>query len=71
MIRIVRENPKPVGFQGDAITKLDRDLLISAGAGSGKTWVLSERYLEILSHGVRPSQIVAITFTKKAGARCS
>lgn len=66
MIRIIRENPKPIGFQGEAITKLDRDLLISAGAGSGKTWVLSERYLEILSQNVRPSQIAAITFTKKA-----
>ncbi len=66
MIQIIRENPKPVGFQGEAITKLERDLLISAGAGSGKTWVLSERYLEILSQDVHPSQIVAITFTKKA-----
>lgn len=41
---------------------------ISAGAGSGKTRVLAERILHFLTCGVRPSQIVAVTFTDAAAA---
>jgi len=62
----INRNPKPFAGQEKAITVLDRSMLVSAGAGSGKTWVLTERYLEMLSKGYRPSQIVAITFTEKA-----
>ncbi|MBU8907579.1 UvrD-helicase domain-containing protein [Desertibacillus haloalkaliphilus] len=62
----IERDPKPFAGQQRAIETLDRSLLVSAGAGSGKTWVLTERYLEILSKGYRPSQIVAITFTEKA-----
>ncbi|MCG9128408.1 UvrD-helicase domain-containing protein [Candidatus Poribacteria bacterium] len=48
---------------------IDKHICVTAGAGSGKTTVLVERYLEILRKGnVSPSQIVAITFTKKAAA---
>jgi ATP-dependent helicase/nuclease subunit A len=67
VVKIERQ-PKPFEGQEKAITILDRNLLVSAGAGSGKTWVLTQRYLEILSHGFTPSQIVAITFTEKAAA---
>lgn len=42
--------------------------LISAAAGSGKTVQIVRRYLHELSHGVDASQIVAITFTRKAAA---
>jgi ATP-dependent exoDNAse (exonuclease V) beta subunit len=42
--------------------------VISAGAGSGKTYTLTGRMLEMLSKGVRPSAIIATTFTKKAAA---
>ncbi|SEJ86548.1 ATP-dependent exoDNAse (exonuclease V) beta subunit (contains helicase and exonuclease domains) [Deinococcus reticulitermitis] len=41
---------------------------ISAGAGSGKTRVLAERILNFLARGVRPAQIVAVTFTEAAAA---
>jgi ATP-dependent helicase/nuclease subunit A len=41
---------------------------ISAGAGSGKTRVLAERILNFLVRGVRPAQIVAVTFTEAAAA---
>lgn len=42
--------------------------VISAGAGSGKTYTLTGRMLEMLEKGVRPSAIIATTFTKKAAA---
>lgn len=48
---------------------IDRHICVTAGAGSGKTMVLVERYLKILREGsVDPQEIVAITFTEKAAA---
>jgi len=52
--------------QREAVMTIDRDLVVSAGAGSGKTRVLVERYLYLLSQGVKISDILAITFTRKA-----
>lgn len=46
----------------------DRHLIVSAGAGSGKTRVLVERYIQLLLRGVSPKHIIAITFTKKAAS---
>ncbi len=56
----------PTPSQGLAITTIDRPLAVTAGAGSGKTRVLVERYLHLLDAGVAVDKIVAITFTKKA-----
>ncbi len=42
--------------------------ILSAGAGSGKTYTLTERMFELICQGVRPSGIVATTFTQKAAA---
>jgi ATP-dependent exoDNAse (exonuclease V) beta subunit len=42
--------------------------IISAGAGSGKTFRLTSEMLEYLKKGVRPSGIIATTFTKKAAS---
>jgi ATP-dependent exoDNAse (exonuclease V) beta subunit len=42
--------------------------VISAGAGSGKTYTLTGRMVELLRGGVRPAGIMATTFTKKAAA---
>ncbi|WP_204139091.1 exodeoxyribonuclease V subunit beta [Halomicronema sp. CCY15110] len=39
---------------------------VTAGAGTGKTHMLSERYLYFLQQGVSPLQMVAMTFTEKA-----
>jgi ATP-dependent helicase/nuclease subunit A len=41
-------------------------ILISASAGTGKTFQLSNRYIDLLAHGALPDQILATTFTRKA-----
>jgi len=48
-------------------SKLDITIL-SAGAGSGKTYTLTRRMVELMQSGVRPGGIVATTFTQKAAA---
>lgn len=39
---------------------------ISASAGSGKTFQLAHRYIELISRGVKPDRIIALTFSRKA-----
>ena len=54
-------------MQQKAVTSCVPTVLVSAGAGSGKTRVLTQRYLELLEkQGVRVEQILTLTFTRKA-----
>lgn len=49
-----------------AIDVLDRPMALTAGAGSGKTTVLVQRYLALLKTGLEPKNILAVTFTNEA-----
>jgi ATP-dependent helicase/nuclease subunit A len=52
--------------QADAVQSPDRALVVTAGAGSGKTRALVGRYLALLETGLPLRSIIAITFTEKA-----
>jgi len=57
--------------QQKAASHRDGALLIVAGAGAGKTRVLTHRILSLIKNGVSPSEILAITFTNKAAKEMS
>jgi ATP-dependent helicase/nuclease subunit A len=52
--------------QDTAVTRREVSIVLSSGAGCGKTHVLTERYLSHLREGAEVGQIVAITFTDRA-----
>jgi DNA helicase II / ATP-dependent DNA helicase PcrA len=52
--------------QKEAATHIDGPLLIMAGAGAGKTKTITYRIANLISKGVEPKNILAVTFTNKA-----
>ena len=58
--------PRWTKEQMEAINKEGTNIIVSAGAGSGKTAVLSERVLRKLKDGTKISEMLILTFTNAA-----
>ena len=54
--------------QQKAIDSHGKNIIVSAGAGSGKTAVLTERIKQILLKGVKANELLVLTFTNAAAA---
>ena len=58
--------PKWTDAQEKAINEYGKNIIVSAGAGSGKTAVLTERVITHLKKGVKITNLLILTFTNAA-----
>ena len=56
----------PETFDKEFVLNPRNNVIVEACAGSGKTWLLTSRVIRALLSGAKPSEILAITFTRKA-----
>lgn len=68
MSKPILKPPPPDQAQRNAALDTTRSILVQAPAGSGKTDLLTRRFLALLSQVEDPAHVVAITFTKAAAA---
>ena len=68
MIPIKPQNVTWTDEQWSAIYEDNKNIIVSAGAGSGKTAVLTERVIRKLKDGININELLILTFTKAAAA---
>ena len=63
---VLKQLPEKKPYSEKLACDPQQSVVVSACAGSGKTWLLVARMVRLLLDGVKPQEILALTFTRKA-----